>query len=162
MTIIYGGLDTMIRRCSKTEQFMLGKQWNSETLRNALSVLKKEVLSFTVPMEEEGITTEYRLQLAETFFYKFFLHVALKLDPQAVKPEYISAANHDIRPLSTGTQEYFEYPEMFPLTKPIIKRAAFVQASGEIKYTQDIRAACGWFSWSHGDECASACKIFFY
>ena len=104
-------------------------------------------------MEEEGITTEYRLQLAETFFYKFFLHVALKRNPEAVKSEYVSAANHDIRPLSTGTQEYFEYPEMFPLTKPIIKRAAFAQASGEIKYTQDIELPVGGF---HGAMVMSA------
>lgn len=141
--LVYGGLDTMIRRCSKTEQFLEGKKWDSETLRAVLQVLKKEVQSFTVPMEEEGITTEYRLQLAETFFYKFFLHVALQRNPEAVKSEYISAAVHDIRPLSTGTQEYFEYPEMFPLTKPIIKRAAFAQASGEIKYTQDIELPVG-------------------
>ncbi len=143
ITLVYGGLATMIHRCSKTERFLQGKKWNSETLRAALAVLKKEVQSFTVPMEEEGITTEYRLQLAETFFYKFFLHVALKRNPEGVKPEYVSAANHDIRNLSTGTQEYFEYPEMFPLTKPIIKRAAFAQASGEIKYTQDIELPVG-------------------
>lgn len=143
ITIIYGGLDNMIRRCEITEQYLLGKQWNSETLRKALLVLKEEVQSFTVPMEEEGITTEYRLQLAETFFYKFFLYVALKLNPEDVKAEYVSAAHHDIRAMSTGTQEYIEYPEMFPLTKPIIKRAAFVQASGEIKYTQDIPLPAG-------------------
>lgn len=145
ITLVYGGLDTMIRRCRLTEQFLEGKKWDSETLHEALQVLKKEVKSFTVPMEEEGITTEYRLQLAETFFYKFFLHVALQRTPKAIKPEYIMAANHDIRPLSTGTQEYFEYPEMFPLTKPIIKRAAFAQASGEIKYTQDIELPVGGF-----------------
>jgi len=143
MTIVYGGLATMICRCSKTEQFLHGKKWNSKTLRTALPILKKEILSVTVPMEEEGITTAYRLQLAETFFYKFFLYVAQKIHPEEVKPEYVSAANHDIRPLSIGTQEYFEYPEMFPLTKPIIKRAAFVQASGEIKYTQDIALPFG-------------------
>ncbi len=138
ITLVYGGLDTMVRRCYKTEQFLQHKKWNAETLRLALPVLKKEVLNFTVSMEKEGITTQYRLQLAETFFYKFFLHVALKRNPEDVKSEYISAANHDIRPLSTGTQEYFEYPEMYPLTKPFIKRTAFVQATGEIKYTQDI------------------------
>ena len=138
ITIVYGGLATMIRRCTKTETFLHGKKWDSETLRTALAVLKKEVIDFTVPMEEEGITTQYRLQLAETFFYKFFLHVALKRNPDTVKSEYVLAASHDIRPLSTSTQTYYEYPEMFPLTKPIIKRAAFVQASGEIRYTQDI------------------------
>ena len=40
-------------------------------------------------------------------------------------------------------QKYTEYPELFPLTKPIIKRAAFVQATGEAKYTQDLSLPAG-------------------
>lgn len=143
ITLVYGGLATMIHRCQVTERFLEGKKWNGETLHAALEVLKKEVEGFTASMEGEGITTEYRLQLAETFFYKFFLHVVLQRNPKSLKAECLSAANHAIRPLSTGTQEYFEYPEMFPLTKPIIKRAAFAQASGEIKYTQDIALPVG-------------------
>lgn len=153
ISLVYGGLATMIQRCFKTEDFLKGKKWNSETLREALLVLKNEVESFTVPMEEEGITTEYRLQLAETFFYKFCLHVLHQRHPESVKSEYVSAANHDIRTMSGGTQEYFEYPEMFPLTKPFIKRAAFAQASGEIKYTQDIELPVGGF---HGAMVMSA------
>ncbi len=94
-------------------------------------------------MEEEGISTEYRLQLAENFFYKFFLHITLAINPELVSSEIASAANHDVRPLSSGKQEYYEYPELFPLTKPIIKRAAFVQASGEVKYTQDVGLPLG-------------------
>ena len=42
-----------------------------------------------------------------------------------------------------GTQECTEYPELFPVTKPIIKRAAFAQASGEVRYTQDIPVPTG-------------------
>src|SRR6185312_281033 len=54
-----------------------------------------------------------------------------------------SAATHHERPLSMGTQEYPEYPELFPLSRPIIKRAAFVQASGEVKYTQGVPIPVG-------------------
>ena len=94
-------------------------------------------------MDEEGISSDYRRQLAENFFYKFFLHVALAVDPRRWQPENVSAANHLDRPLSSGTQEFTEYPELFPLTKPIIKRAAFVQATGEVKYTQDLSLPVG-------------------
>jgi len=138
ISIIYGGLASMIQRCHKTEKFLQDKIWDAATLRATLPVLKKEILEFTIPMEEEGISTSYRLQLAETFFYKFFLYVAFKRNPESLKAEFVSAAMHDIRPLSRGLQNYQEYPELFPLTKPIIKRSAFVQTSGEIKYTQDI------------------------
>jgi xanthine dehydrogenase/oxidase len=137
-TIIYGGLATLQMRAPKTEAFIVGKPWNQETLKSALSTLSAEVKAFTVPMDEEGITTEYRLQLAENFFYKFFLHVAASINPKLVKAENFSASFHDVRDLSSGQQDAKEYPEMYPLSQPIIKRAAFVQASGEIRYTQDV------------------------
>lgn len=144
-TIIYGGLAAMTHRAVRTEKFLLGKPWNQHSLQAALAVLKREVLECTIPMEEEGISTEYRRQLAENFFYKFFLHVALAVNPKQVAPTNASAANHHDRPLSSGKQEYTEYPELFPLTKPFIKHAAFVQASGEAKYTQDIPLPLGGF-----------------
>ena len=53
-------------------------------------------------MDEEGISSEYRRQLAENFFYKFFLHVALAVDPEQVAAANVSAANHHDRPLSLG------------------------------------------------------------
>ena len=143
MTIVYGGLTTLNGRLPKTEKFLAGKPWNEETLKAALSVLKNEVHEITIPMEEEGMTIEYRRQLAENFFYKFFLHVALAISPKSVARQNQSAANHDVRPLSTGKQEYKEYPELFPLTKPIIKKAAFIQATGEVKYTQDVGLPLG-------------------
>jgi xanthine dehydrogenase/oxidase len=147
-TIVYGGLTSMHRRARRTEAFLEGKPWDRATLQAALAVLKAEVAEWTVFMEEvdeEGIRAEYRRQLAESFFYKFFLHVALAVNPAEVEPANVSAADPSDRPLSTGTQEYSEYPELFPLTKPIVKRAAFVQATGEIKYTQDVSLPAGGF-----------------
>ena len=44
-------------------------------------------------MDEEGIRTDYRRQLAENFFYKFFLHVAHAIKPEQVAPRNVSAAN---------------------------------------------------------------------
>lgn len=137
-SIVYGGLASLNCRASKTEQFLIGKSLDRQTLKVALDTLKKEVKEITIPMEEEGFSHEYRMQLAENFFYKFFLHITLAQRPETVKDQYRSAANHDVRPLSTGTQEYSEYPELFPLTKPIIKQAAFAQASGEVKFTADV------------------------
>lgn len=142
-TIVYGGLATLNQRLPKTEKFLLGKTLSPETLKSAFSVLKKEAKGITIPMDEEGITTEYRLQLVENFFYKFFLHVTNVINPDLIKNNMKSAVNHDVRPLSTGKQEYYEYPELFPLTQPIVKRLSFVQASGEAKYTQDIGLPLG-------------------
>lgn len=142
-TIVYGGLATLNLRANTTEEFLSGKHLNKETLKSALPLLKKEVQKITIPMEEEGISTEYRLQLAENFFYKFFLHMAFSVKPELVSSKTQSAANHDVRPLSSGKQVYFEYPELFPLSQPIVKRSAFVQASGETKYTYDVGLPLG-------------------
>lgn len=143
IAIIYGGLAAMTWGAEKTAAFLRGKQWNHDTLTAALNVLKQEARDATIPMDEEGITTEYRLQLAENFFFKFFLHVAAMVNKGVIAEPAHSAANPVDRPLSSGTQEYAEYPELFPLTKPFIKRAAFVQATGEVKYTQDLSVPTG-------------------
>jgi len=142
-TIVFGGLASLNCRTYKTEQFLIGKPINNETLQSSLLILKQEVKEMTIPMEEEGISTPYRLQLAENFFYKFFLHLAVSIKPELVGSKIASAAHHDVRPLSTGKQEWYEYPELYPLTQPMVKRGAFVQASGEIKYTNDIGLPLG-------------------
>ncbi len=145
-SVVYGGLDTMIWRASKTEQFLSGMPINEASLRGALAVLKQEVRQCTSSqheMDEEGISRAYRRQVAENFFYKFALHVALAVDLNQVAAENVSAANHHDRPLSSGTQECIEYPKLFPVTLPVIKRAAFVQASGEVQYTQDVPLPVG-------------------
>ena len=145
-SVIYGGLASMNWRASETEQFLSGKPINQETLHGALAVLKQEVHECTSSqheMDEEGISRAYRRQLAENYLYKFFLHVALAVDSKQVAAANVSAANHQVRPLSSGTQECIEYPELFPVTKPIIKRAAFVQASGEVRYTHDVPLPTG-------------------
>jgi xanthine dehydrogenase/oxidase len=146
VTIVYGGLASMTYRAGKTEQALAGRPWGQETLRAALAVLKQEVreCSSALPeRDEEAISTAYRRQLAESFFYKFFLHVALAARPDQVAPANVSAANHPDRPLSVGTQEHTEYPELFPLSRPFVKHAAFAQASGEVKYTQDLSLPVG-------------------
>lgn len=143
ITLIFGGLAAMTYRASKTEQFLVGQIWNQETLSSALVVLQQEVQECTLPMTEEGISTDYRCQLAVNLFYKFFLHVAAAIDPQQVAPANRSAAIPYHRPLSSGKQLFTAYPALFPLTQPIIKRAAFVQASGEVKYTQDLSLPAG-------------------
>ena len=39
---------------------------------------------------------------------------------------------------SSGQQDYCVYRDKFPVSEPIIKKSAFLQATGEAKYTQDF------------------------
>lgn len=141
--VVYGGLASLNCRMPKTEQHLLGKPLNQDTLKSALYVLKNEAKEITIPMDEEGMHLEYRLQLVENFFYKFFLHATLSTQPELINERIASAANHDIRPLSSGKQEFSEFPDMFPLSQSILKRSAFVQASGETKYSYDVGLPMG-------------------
>ena len=95
-------------------------------------------------MDEEGIGRDYRRRLAENFFYKFFLHVALAVDPGQVAPEHrVGRGAVGTAALHRGRRSTPSIPSSIPLTKPIIKRAAFVQATGEVEYTQDLSLPAG-------------------
>ncbi len=112
---------------------------------------------------------DYRISLAKALFYRFFLDVALEpdsdadeaADPSETKPlqrplssgsqkdfRLLSAANRSgarplERPLSSGRQKFSAYPAEYPAGKPLVKMDAFMQATGEVKYTHDIPLPAG-------------------
>ncbi|MGH9548280.1 MAG: FAD binding domain-containing protein, partial [Terriglobales bacterium] len=143
MSVVYGGLATCNGKLPQLEQSLKGKPWTEETLKGALEQLKKEVREIIVPMEEEGFTNEYRSQLAEGFFYKFYLYVTKQLTPKAIGALNESAAEEPTRPLSTGMQSYEIDDVLLPLTSPIARRTAISQATGEVKYTHDLSLPAG-------------------
>jgi xanthine dehydrogenase/oxidase len=122
----------------ETEKWLVGKIWQEATLKDALQQLKKEIGRIIVPMDEEGFTNEYRAQLAEGFFYKFFLYVQTQIDSSMVGELHSSAAAQPVRPLSSGMQTFDIDEFMLPLTSPIARRTAVSQATGEVRYTHDL------------------------
>jgi xanthine dehydrogenase/oxidase len=143
VSIIYGGLATCNGRMPETEKFMVGKLWNEVTLKEVLEQLQKEVRQVIFTMDEEGFTNEYRAQLAEGFFYKFFLYVQTAIDKSVVGELHSSAAVKPVRPLSSGMQTFDVDEFMLPLTSPIARRTAVSQATGEVRYTHDLPLAPG-------------------
>ncbi len=138
-TIAYGGLAPMTVRLSKVEKYLSGKSWTEETLSGALKMIASEVASIIKPMPGvQFLPQGYRESLTETLFYKFFLHIAYELFPKEVQAENRSAANPYVRPLSGGQQHIEIYPGEAPVGEPILKTTVFEQASGELKYTQDL------------------------
>ncbi|AGA24702.1 molybdopterin cofactor-binding domain-containing protein [Singulisphaera acidiphila] len=137
--VIYGGVASFNGRMPKTEQTLAGKPWDDATLLEAMTVLRAECREQIVPMDEEGFTGEYREQLVESFFYKFFLHVAERVGPGGSDPANLSAAEHAERPLSTGRQSCEVQADDGPTPRSIVKRMAFAQATGEAIYPQDER-----------------------
>jgi len=137
VAVVFGGLASCNGRMPRTEQALTGRRWDSATLRDALSVLEEEVEAVTIPMEGEGFTSAYRRRLALGFFYKFYIHVAKRACPQAIDAANLSAADACERPLSQGRQVFQVASGLGAVTRPIVKRAAFAQASGEIRYPHD-------------------------
>lgn len=137
VVVVFGGLASCNARLPKIEAALAGRRWDSATLREALPVLASEVDSMMIPMEGEGFTTEYRRALALGFFYKFYLHVANEVCPGEIDPVNLSAAARGDRPLSHAQQSFATDPGQESVTRPIVKRAAFAQASGEVRYPQD-------------------------
>ncbi len=90
-TAIFGGIAAQIHRAVKSEACLGGKLWSPETLGAALRVIRQEIAEKVVPMDEEGISEEYRTALAENFFYKFFVHVANQINPDSVEQVHSSA-----------------------------------------------------------------------
>ncbi|HKS28347.1 MAG TPA: molybdopterin cofactor-binding domain-containing protein [Pyrinomonadaceae bacterium] len=139
MVVCYGGLAPMTLRMTKTEDYMKGRKWDEETLSGALNILAKEVAARIKPMPGvQFLPAGYRESLTETLLYKFFLNIADELFPNEVQKVNRSGGEIYERPLSGGTQHVEVYPDEAPVGEPILRTTAFQQATGEMKYTQDL------------------------
>lgn len=137
--ICYGGLAPMTLRMTGTEDYLKGRTWNEETLKGALDVLAREVAARIKPMPGVQFLPEgYRESLTETLLYKFFLSIADQLFPNEVQRVNRSGGEVYERPLSGGQQHVEVYPDEAPVGEPILRTTAFQQATGEMKYTQDL------------------------
>lgn len=64
------------------------RKWDGELLQCALESLADELV---LPPEVPGGMPDYRLSLALSFFYKFYLFVLQQYDPQSITPTKASA-----------------------------------------------------------------------
>lgn len=136
-TLVFGGIAGLPIRAARTEAFLGDKPWNEATLQGALKVLGPEIEEHIVKLPV-FLSARYRRSLAETLFYKYFVAVALQVAPGEVGPHMLSAAEELKRPVSWGEEHYVVYPDEAPISEPIVKLTAFIQASGEAVYTPDI------------------------
>lgn len=132
LSAVFGGLARMITPARQTVDFLTGKSLKGDTLPQALEVLERELATLDIFHDEERIGSEYRLGVARNFFFKFCQHVFGH-----------SAGQHIVRPLSRGIQTFSQDPKIFPVSQPILKQKAFVQATGEARFTQDIPLPLG-------------------
>lgn len=138
VALVYGGIGRVALRAAATEKALLGRAWNVATLRAVTPVLRKEMTAALAKMPEEGISEAYRLSLTATLLYKFFVEVALDVDPSSVPPQDRLAGEPYVRPVSTAQQSFGDDVHEFPVSEPLLRLTAFAQATGEAVYTNDV------------------------
>jgi xanthine dehydrogenase/oxidase len=154
-SIVYGGINRNFYHATKTENYLLGKAINDQNVLNiAFETLNSELEPNSSPVLA---SPDYRRSLALSLFYKFILHV----NQARVNPKFVSAMDSviDTRPLSSGQQSFPTDESLFPVSKPMTKVNAYLQASGEAQYTYDRFAVRNQLEAVFIQSTVSACRI---
>ena len=127
--LAFGAIAGLPVRAAAAEQALAGRQWDGDALTEAIGALHAELEPAIVDWHD-GISRAYRLGLAESLFYRFFLAVAEALEPGTVAPELAGGAHPTARALSSGVEDIQRENAIPKLTAPR-------QTAGEEIYTTD-------------------------
>jgi xanthine dehydrogenase/oxidase len=108
--LVVGGIARIACRLSRTEAFLTGRTWGADTLKATRDSLAADVTELLAPAPADGVSNAYRADLVNGLFYKYWLHVASRLEPEEVAPRERSAAELYERPISTGDHRFVEAP----------------------------------------------------
>ena len=144
--ITFGGIAPYPWRASRTEEALRHSTLSLEEFPRLAGILRGEVAAelarWHTRMSEtpwDGITDEYRIQLAVSFLYKAIVNALLTVAPANV-PEADRSAGVGMWgrwPLSGGVQSYEIQDWKAPVSQPYIKLMAFYQATGQVQYTHE-------------------------
>ncbi|MFD7658219.1 molybdopterin cofactor-binding domain-containing protein, partial [Actinosynnema sp. NPDC059797] len=144
--IVFGGIAPHPWRPARTEAALRGSDLTLAGFPRIARVLREEVTAELArwhdrmsSVEWEGITDEYRVQLATSFLYKAVVNALLEVAPDSV-PETERSAGVEkwgSWPISGGVQTYAIQDWKAPVSQPYIKLMAFYQASGQVRYTHE-------------------------
>lgn len=70
--IAFGGMAATPKRARNTEEWLLGKRWDKETVRSAMDTLASDY----APLTDMRASAEYRLKSACNLLYRFFLETS--------------------------------------------------------------------------------------
>lgn len=131
--MVFGGINETFVHAVNTEKYLVGKSLSDQNvLSNAFQILSKELLPSSDPVLSAA---DYRRSLAISLFYKFVLFV----NQNNLNPRIKSAMESliDSRELSSGQHSFPTDPSLYPVSKPMKKLNAYLQASGEAQYVYD-------------------------
>ncbi|KJE95964.1 XDH protein [Capsaspora owczarzaki ATCC 30864] len=135
--LVFGGIGPKAIRASNTEAYLAGKSLRTGgVFATSLSILANELVPDAPPAFP---TPAYRKSAALGLYYKYVLYILRSL----ISPRNMSAAIPYVRPVSSSVETYDSSPAEYPVSQPIQKLEAGIQASGEAQYVGDIPTAEG-------------------
>ncbi len=89
IVIAYGGMAAIPKRASKTETYLLGKDWDEETAKQAMALIAQDY----TPLTDMRASSQYRAQAAVNLLYRFYLETRSRdpLPMQSVNVFEVSA-----------------------------------------------------------------------
>lgn len=108
--MVFGGVGRIAIRAFTTELYLEGKEASSAVFAKALKILRYELKAQLIPMEDEGLSEQYRLSLALGIFQKYELYLLGQVNPSALQPVEVSGATSYQRPVSSGNEGYIDAP----------------------------------------------------
>jgi xanthine dehydrogenase/oxidase len=145
--LVFGGIAPYPWRPKKTEDAMTGRPLSLEAFPALARTLRDETRAELTAWHDrmkgvpyEGITDEYRIELAESFLYKAIVQALEQRSPGKVPAKDRSAAEitWGHRGVSDGRQHYKIQDWKKPVSQPYIKLMALFQAAGQVHYTHEI------------------------
>ncbi|KAL1215699.1 Xanthine dehydrogenase 1 [Cardamine amara subsp. amara] len=138
-SIAYGGVAPLSLCARKTEEFLIGKNWNKSLLQDALKVIQSDIL---IKEDAPGGMVEFRKSLTLSFFFKFFLwvsHHVHNVNPsvETFPPSHMSAVQPVPRLSRIGKQDYDTVKQGTSVGSPEVHLSARMQVTGEAEYTDD-------------------------
>ncbi len=145
--LAFGGIAPFPWRARRTEAAMLGAPLVLAGFPVLARLLREEVAgelrcwrSRLAGVPCEGVTEEYRIELAVAFLYKAVVNALLGWAPETV-PEQVRSAGAITWghwPVSDGVQSYEVQDWKEPVSQPYVKLMALYQACGQVHYTQEV------------------------
>ncbi|CAG9839731.1 unnamed protein product [Diabrotica balteata] len=130
--IVIGTLGSKIH-ASDSEKFIIGKNiFKNDILQQVFKRLDGELNPENDLMHP---SPEYSKKSTISLFYKYILSIA----PQnLLTPSHVSGKSKLKRPISKSKQEYEIKENMYPISYPVTKKEAMLQATGEAEYISDM------------------------
>ena len=146
--LVFGGLGATPWHATRTTQQLLQEPLTParvDTLVNTLHTEAGEALTASAPRRRaspsEGITDAYLTDLACAFLRKSLIAALRNRGVQVPERERSAGeVTWGNRPVSDGTQTWEVENHRQPVAQPHVKRLSMYQASGQLRYTQDLPA----------------------